>query len=222
MSGKVVDQSKHLSKMERIQMMFRMLKHLLKRRFRNQYWKQSILVSEYFEAVSWKKRYRNLRFKMELFWNLVYTWRRSTQKIEVCPGSVAGTFRTRKLNFSNLQLRKSSEVEASSSDPKKASKKPLTKKPSKSLQNPSFAAKVEKLEKSEKDLQPTPGALATRDGAKGRLGGNKKNMAMVILLQQQKSWFTGVNFIHFSWLFFVPLVESNLTFPTSKVHVKNM
>jgi len=66
-----------------------------------------------------------------------------------------------------LEAKKSSEVEASSSDPKKASKKPLTKKPSKSLQNPSFAAKVEKLEKSEKDLQPTPGALATRDGAKG-------------------------------------------------------
>lgn len=27
-------------------------------------------------------------------------------------------------------------------------------------------------------------------------------MAMVILLQQQKSWFIGVNFIHFSCLFF--------------------
>ena len=68
MSGKVVDlldQSKNLSKMERIQMMFRMLKHLLKRRFRNQYWKQSILVSEYVEAVSWKTRCRRVRFKMD-------------------------------------------------------------------------------------------------------------------------------------------------------------
>jgi len=65
-----------------------------------------------------------------------------------------------------LEAKKSSEIEASPSDPKKAPKKPLTKKPSKSLQNPSFAAKVEKLQ-SEKDLKPTPGALATRDGAKG-------------------------------------------------------
>lgn len=79
------------------------------------------------------------------------------------------------------------------------------------------AAKVEKLQQSEKDLKPTPGALATRDGAKGRLGGNKQKMAMVILLQQQKSRFIiGVNFIHFSWLFF----QSDLTFPTSKIHVK--
>lgn len=105
-------------------------------------------------------------------------------KIEVCPGSLAGSFRTRKLNFSNLQLRKSSEIEAAPSD-QKAPKKPLTKKPSKSLQNPSFAAKVEKLQ-SEKDLKPTPGALATRDGAKGRLGGNKQKMAMVILYSNKK------------------------------------
>lgn len=105
-------------------------------------------------------------------------------KIEVCPGSVKGSFRTRKLNFSNLQLRKSSEIEAAPSD-QKAPKKPLTKKPSKSLQNPSFAAKVEKLQ-SEKDLKPTPGALATRDGAKGRLGGNKQKMAMVILYSNKK------------------------------------
>ena len=95
------------------------------------------------------------------------------EKFEVCPGSV-GSFRTRKLNFSNLQLRKSSEIEAPS-DPKKAPKKPLTKKPSK-LQKPSFAAEVEKLQSTEKDLKPTPGVLATRHGAKGRLGRNKKNI----------------------------------------------
>ncbi len=65
MSGKVVDQLKNLSKMEGIQTMFRMLKHLPKRRFRNQNWKQSILVSEYFEAVSWTTRYRNVGFKMD-------------------------------------------------------------------------------------------------------------------------------------------------------------
>lgn len=123
---------------------------------------------------------------MEFVWNLVYTCRWSTQKLKFVLVPLQDRFGLAKLNFSNLQLRKSSEIEASPSDPKKAPKKPLTKKPSKSLQNPSFAAKVEELQQSEKDLKPTPGALATRDGAKGRLGGNKQNMAMVIFYSNKK------------------------------------